>query len=205
MLVYKLTDADGRTSDGYQWELGVTSVVNGKGDLRGPGWFRWHNSPEVEVLMGGMLGHSSPLSMRLFEAEAGGEVCRDDYYNIEGFSTELTLVREIVPPVITVEQREKIAILCAKKVCNNARWLSWAEFWLSGEDRSEESAYATMRAVVLKVNTSALVAVQMVASVSDVTEGTGVAMRFAALESWGDLMEDLQSIISSVLGESHEL
>ena len=54
--------------------------------------------------------------------------------------TRLTTIQKIQLPVIPTERRVKFAILCAKKVCADARWNAWADRWLSGEDRSREAA-----------------------------------------------------------------
>jgi hypothetical protein len=54
----------------------------------------------------------------------------------------MTTVRRIEIPVVTTEQRVKYAILCALEVCQEPSFVTWANKWLSGEDRSERSAAA---------------------------------------------------------------
>ena len=39
------------------------------------------------------------------------------------------------------------AILCAKAACKNQEWLDWAGGWLSGAERSEDSAIAASAAI----------------------------------------------------------
>jgi len=88
--------------------------------------------------MGYDLDNVDLLSMRLFEAEAGGETRCGSH--IDAGSTELTLVREIAFPIITAEERVAIAILCVKSRSKDQNWNRWAGRWLSGEDRTAESA-----------------------------------------------------------------
>ena len=49
-------------------------------------------------------------------------------------------------PRVTIEQRVKFAILCAKAVYNEEAFNLWADRWLSGEDRSLESAQLAVAA-----------------------------------------------------------
>jgi hypothetical protein len=53
-----------------------------------------------------------------------------------------TTVEEVDLPKVTLEQRVEVAIRCAWEVCEDAEWRSWAEKWLSGEDRSAYAAGA---------------------------------------------------------------
>jgi hypothetical protein len=41
---------------------------------------------------------------------------------------------------LTQDQAVEIAIVCAKHVCRDPEWNEWADRWLSGEDRTAESA-----------------------------------------------------------------
>ena len=43
-------------------------------------------------------------------------------------------------PEVTSTQKIAFGILCAKEVCENEAWNEWADKWLSGEDRTKESA-----------------------------------------------------------------
>jgi hypothetical protein len=49
-------------------------------------------------------------------------------------------------PKLTTIQRVEIGIRCALTVCKDDKFRTWAENWLSGEDRSAESAWMAARA-----------------------------------------------------------
>lgn len=49
-------------------------------------------------------------------------------------------------PRVTIEQRVKFAILCAKAVYRDESFNLWADRWLSAEDRTLESAELTVTA-----------------------------------------------------------
>lgn len=55
-------------------------------------------------------------------------------------STTLTLIQRIDPPIVTPAQRVRFAILIAWQSCEASEWRAWAARWLSGEDRSWQSA-----------------------------------------------------------------
>jgi hypothetical protein len=67
--------------------------------------------------------------------EAEGEVVLNDRGLKVGCET-LTTVRRLPLPEVTTTQRVAFGILCAKEVCKNAAWNSWADAWLDGRDRS---------------------------------------------------------------------
>jgi hypothetical protein len=82
----------------------------------------------------------------MWQAEGSGKVKRNRGLKIG--VTCLTTVREMPVPVVTLEQRVKFAILCAKRVCHDVTWNAWADAWLSGHDRTADAAYyAAARAV----------------------------------------------------------
>jgi hypothetical protein len=47
---------------------------------------------------------------------------------------------------LTQEQAVEIAIVCAKHVHHDKKWNRWADRWLSGEDRTRDSAVSAARA-----------------------------------------------------------
>lgn len=49
-------------------------------------------------------------------------------------------------PRVTIEQRVKFAILCAKAVYKEEAFNLWADRWLSGEDRTLEAAQSAVAA-----------------------------------------------------------
>lgn len=136
MIVYKLTDQKMQAHGGCQWEIGVPRETDGSGDLCGPGWLHYYHDPLLAVLLNPIhAGIEDPI---LWEAEAEG-LHRDDK-GLKGGCTRLTLIRQIDLPQITIEQRIRFGILCAKEVCAEPIWNAWADRWLSGADMSVEAA-----------------------------------------------------------------
>ena len=142
MIVYKLTNQKLQTYGGCQWEPGVPRETNGKGDLCSSGWLHYYHDPLLAVLLNPI--HADIANPILWEAEADG-LHRDDR-GLKGGCTRLTLIRQVDLPQITTEQRVRFGILCAKVICDNPAWNAWADRWLDGSDRSQESAWAAIEA-----------------------------------------------------------
>jgi hypothetical protein len=140
--VYKLTDQNLQTYNGYQWELNKPKETSGKGELCGPGWLHFYYSPELALFLNPL--HANIDNPRLFKAEASGSF-KDDR-GLKGGATGLKITEEIpvVPP--TLEQKVTFAILCALEVCEDSSFIKWANDWLSGKDRSAASAYIAVEA-----------------------------------------------------------
>lgn len=138
--LYKLTDENGKTRGGeaneLQWGAGVTHTAKGEGSrLCTDEVIHAYENPLVAVLLNPI--HAGVKNPRLWEAE-GEIIAREGEYKC-GVKT-LTTVREIPLPEITLEQRVKFGLLCALEVCKEESFVRWAQAWLSGEDRSENSA-----------------------------------------------------------------
>ena len=133
---YKLTDRNNKTMNHTQWGPGVTHRTNGEGELCGPGWLHCYEHPLLAVLLNPI--HSNFQTPKLWEAAGEGDILKEGQLKLG--VTALTTLREIPLPVVTTEQRVRFAILCAKRVCSDPAWSKWADRWLSGEDRSKESA-----------------------------------------------------------------
>jgi hypothetical protein len=71
-----------------------------------------------------------------------GKVCTEDWDKVG--CRRLKCIEEIPISQITVNMRVIFAIYCAREVCTEARWLKWANTWLSGADRSANAAYAAI-------------------------------------------------------------
>jgi hypothetical protein len=134
---YKLTDKNLRTHGGCQLVVGEWHETDGCGHLCGPGWLHCYDAPVLSVLFNCI--HAKVSTPRLFECETGEEV---NDRGIKRGVTRMRLVRELEIPCVTIDQRVRFAILCAKKVCVDPKWNSWADRWLSGADRSKKSAEA---------------------------------------------------------------
>jgi hypothetical protein len=137
MMLYKLTDGDGKTRNDTQWGPGVSHSGTGEGGLCGPGWIHAYENPLIAVLLNPI--HADFQNTRMWEAE--GDVGLRDGQLKCGCAT-LTTIREIPLPEITTEMRVRFAILCAKDVCACSAWNAWADKWLSGKDRSAAAAAA---------------------------------------------------------------
>jgi hypothetical protein len=134
---YKLTDQSMCTSCECRWVLGEWKESSGEGGLCGPGWLHAYNHPLVASFMNPI--HACIDNPRLFEVECDGDYLDD--HGLKCGHTRMRLVREIELPVLTTEQRVYAGIQCAiASGYADAGWLSWAERWISGGDRSESTA-----------------------------------------------------------------
>ena len=160
MLVYKLTDSALRTHGStFQWELNVPREISKEDhttSLCSPGFFHWYRDPLLAIFHDPIHGKFGP-SARLFEAEAEGVILEEG--QMKGGSTKLTLLREIPLPQVTLEQRIKYGILCAMEVTTDEAWKLWATKWLSGEDRTVESARKAVEAAGARAGVQAALGV----------------------------------------------
>ena len=141
-VVYKLTNRDMTTHGGFRWELGKQATAPGEGELCGPGWLHCYSDPLLAVFLNPI--HANIKNPRLFRAEAGGKSKHD--HGLKSGYTKMTLIEEIPMPDITTEQRVRFAILCTMKIYHDPAYVSWAEGWLSGKDRSVAAAEAAAQA-----------------------------------------------------------
>src|SRR5690606_18725048 len=98
MKKFKLTNKELRTYGGCQWVVGEKKTTSGKGGLCGPGWLHYYHSPELAVLLNPI--HADISEPRLWEVSADGE--HKDNCGLKGGCTQMTLVREVELPVVTV-------------------------------------------------------------------------------------------------------
>jgi len=138
IIVYKLTDKFGQTKDNTKWGNNVSHTAKGKGkELCSDGWIHYYTHPLLAVLMNPI--HAKFASPKLWEAEASGKIINEPFKS--GCKT-LTTIKKIPLPEISRVQKIAFGILCAKEVCKGKAWNKWADKWLSGKDRSRESADA---------------------------------------------------------------
>ena len=141
--LYKLTDRNGVTGAEWgtplQWAAGVTHEAEDyRGILCRKGIIHAYESPLVAILMNPVHANYNPARLWLCETDA--EVVRND--QLKCGVRRLTCVEELPLPEIKTAARVRAAILCAWEVCEDQGWRAWATKWLSGEDRSAESAWA---------------------------------------------------------------
>lgn len=121
-----------------KWEIGVTNTATGKGTrMCSSDLLHCYAHPRLAVLLNPI--HANIANPRLFEVSCSEIIAND---NLKMGCKSQTLVKEIELPVFTTEQRIEFAIRCALQVCSDARFRTWAENWLSGEDRSKATADA---------------------------------------------------------------
>ena len=142
MLVYKLTDQDGRTYNNTQWGENVTHETDGEGPLCTKGWLHFYSSPELAILMNPV--HVDFTNPKMWLAKAEG-IFKDDFGR-KGGCTKLTTLYEIPVPVITETQKIAFGILCALEVFDDKEFQKWANNWLKNKDRTEEAAYVVAKA-----------------------------------------------------------
>ena len=137
MKCYKLTNEHGKTRNNTQWGENVSHSASGESGqpLCSNGWIHFYTNPFLAVLMNPV--HANFKSPRLWEAESSGEELHEP---LKSGSKTLTTLKEIPLPEISLIQKVAFGILCAKKVCKNKEWNAWADKWLSGVDRTTESA-----------------------------------------------------------------
>ena len=147
---YKLTYPEGTTFGGTRWAPGVTHVATGAGTgLCSDGFIHGCEHPLLALLHNPI--HGNFQRPRLWECESDDEPLRDGQMKLGVKS--LTCIREMPVPEITLEQRVRYGILCAKAVYADPAWNRWADGWLDGTDRSAwaaaeaaEAAWAATRA-----------------------------------------------------------
>jgi hypothetical protein len=159
MKYYKLTDQNLQTYKGFQWEVGkwVTAKGNGLNGLCTNAWLHCYDSPLLAILHNPL--HANIQKPRLFEVEVGGWSKNDNGLK-RGFQS-MRLAREVSVPIISNEVCVTYAILCAKEVYKNEKFIIWANNWLAGIDRTATTARAeTAQAAVEAARAAAAKAAQ---------------------------------------------
>ena len=144
MIVYKLTDKDGYTRRGLSgetlWAPGVTRETSGEGDLCTPGWLHAYEHSILAVLHDPIYGEYGDFA-RMWKCDTlDGVIKRDGQMKLG--TTKLKVIKEVKKPKVTVEQRVAYAIACSLRIYVEESYVMWAEGWLSGKDRTDESAWA---------------------------------------------------------------
>ena len=138
---YKLTLSDKTTYKRTQWGENITHSAE-KGKMEFCSWtaIHFYEDPLVAVFCNPIHGNfKKPL---LWEGIAYG-YCKSD--GVKSVCKRFTTVKQIPLPIITTEQRIKIAIRCAMAVYDEPNWVKWAENWLSGMDRTSPQAARAAR------------------------------------------------------------
>ncbi|MDD4242899.1 MAG: hypothetical protein PHG08_01170, partial [Bacilli bacterium] len=143
MKIYKLTDQNLQTYNGFQWELGVAAPeLPAGGDLCSSSYYHAYTSPLLAVFLNSI--HADIENPKMFEAEGFGELA-DDHGLKVGYKS-MVLVKELELPAVTLTNRIAFGILCSLEVYKEPAFVTWAENWLNGTDRTIEAAWAAARA-----------------------------------------------------------
>ena len=158
MIVYKLTDENLQTRNGFQYELGVEARATGDGTrLCSDGVLHVYESLEQAALM-------SPLHMvarYTVALQCEGEPVSRDWGKFGCKS--LTPIRVVDRIKLTTEQRVAVAILAVKDCSVPIQWCQWAYSWLNNTDRSADSAYTAAREASRAESWAAVIAAETAA------------------------------------------
>jgi hypothetical protein len=135
MKLYKLTDENGRTHGGTQWGENVTHELPAIDNPKPceAGLLHAYRTPYHAVMMAPEYGYTNGI---LWEAE--GEPILDDGTRVGCF--RLTTIRRIDKPDVPTEKLVEVVIRCSLLEYHDPAYVSWAESWLAGKDRSAASA-----------------------------------------------------------------
>lgn len=130
-----------------KWGVGVEHAVQWRGRLCEEGVIHAYHDPRIAVITDPAHGRYSTDDGFLWECKAYGRtVSAPDKIGVERLMT----VAVVDPPVISPAQRVEIAIRTVmvfirdRTDARNEGWRAWANRWLSGEDRSLDSAILAM-------------------------------------------------------------
>ena len=140
-ILCKLTNKDGYTRNQTLWGENITHEATGPSNqaLCSDGWIHFYEHPLIAVLMNPIQAQFD--EPRLYSCLIEGEIKKDG--QLKSGCKKLTTLSRLPLPVITSEQRIEIGIRCTMIVYKEQHWSLWAQKWLSGEDRTRKSAYAT--------------------------------------------------------------
>ena len=136
MKYYKLLSKEMTSYNNTKWEIGVPISILKKGNtMCSDEVLHCYNHPFLAAFL-------NPIHVNIKEPFLF-EISVDEIVNTDGLkfaSKSQTLLKEIPLPEISREQKIEIAIRITKTVNKNEKWNLWADEWLSGKDRSKESA-----------------------------------------------------------------
>jgi hypothetical protein len=142
MKFYKLLKQDLTSHNDTKWELNKTITVTKKGiQMCTDQVLHCYTHPLLALIFNPL--HARINNPRLFEIEIDAIVNTD---GLKYASKSQTLIKELIVPEISLEQRIEFAIRVAKLVCKNTKWNNWADNWLDKSDRTRESARAAASA-----------------------------------------------------------
>jgi hypothetical protein len=145
--LYKLTDEFGNTKNQTHWAEGTRHEIakelrDSTQPLCSKHYYHAYENPLVAVFMNpSHANFRNPILWR-----ATGWVSKRNGQLKCGCFTLRTL-QQIPLPVLTTNQRVRVAIQCALKEPQTESFKSWAKNWLSGVDRTFKTVTATQTAI----------------------------------------------------------
>jgi hypothetical protein len=145
--LYKLTDEFGNTKNQTHWAEGTRHEIakelrDSTQPLCSKHYYHAYENPLVAVFMNpSHANFRNPILWR-----ATGWVSKRNGQLKCGCFTLRTL-QQIPLPVLTINQRVRVAIQCALKEPQTESFKSWAKNWLSGVDRTFKTVTATQAAI----------------------------------------------------------
>ena len=151
MIVYKLSHLDGTAKHGnLVCKVGAKLEVTGKLELCVNG-IHCYAHPIIAVIhdrIDGGYGNDG----KLWKCSTGCEYLNN---GTKICSRHLSVLEEVLLPVISMEQKVEIAIQIAMYVYKDKDFHKWAEAWISNKDRSANAAYAAANAAYAAANAAA--------------------------------------------------
>jgi len=180
----KLTDRNGQTYNGCQWGEGVTHTAKrGKMEECSDTVIHYYDDPLLAVFYNPI--HGNFKDYRMWEVETHGRTSTD---RCKSWCKSLTTVREVDPPTLTTEQRVEIAIRVSLKVYTGPSYVTWAEGWLDGSDRSGAAAEAASDAAYAAAEAAAEAASDAAYAAADAAYAAAEAA-YAAAEAAAEAAE----------------
>ena len=132
----KLTDQNGQTHGNTQWGEGITHATDGNGRMCGPGWIHFYPDALIAPLANPI--HADFHNPRMWEVRMEGEIQHEP---LKSGGTKCTTLRELLYPEMPIAVNVRWAILCAQAGgYTEPTWDTWAQAWLSDQNRSAEAA-----------------------------------------------------------------
>jgi len=142
MIKYKLTDEKNQTHNEFLWTVNEWQSIDIPGNtLCTNEVIHYYDTPLTAVFLNPI--HANISNPKLWEMEIDSSVAHD---GLKGGTKRARLLRKIPLPEMTTAQKVRAGILCTKLVYTDAKWVEWANNWLSGKDRTAQAAWAAWAA-----------------------------------------------------------
>ena len=137
-IKYKLTTQNLTTHNGFQWTKGIVEYADGSGALCSSGYLHYYHNPLLAAFLNPI--HANISNPKLWIVKCEGQHLDDT--GLKGGCTKMTLLKDIKMIEPTLNNRIAFGILCAMEVYKDETFQKWAQAWIDGTDRTEESANA---------------------------------------------------------------